>query len=73
LLTKYRYEFYLHGPFSLELAFSLDRLVSLEYLGGKEIKMPEGNILSVYELTKEGKEFLEQMRKGLFSPKPLKK
>ncbi len=60
-LSVFSYEPYLYGPFSEELARTLDELVWKGLLGKKSDRTDAGYRVVIYGLTSKGKEFLEQM------------
>jgi len=61
----FQYQPYLYGPFSMELARTIDNLVHERLLVESSDMTESGNTVVTYSLAPEGKEFLEKVRKDI--------
>jgi len=59
-LSVFSYEPYLYGPFSAELARTIDVLVSRDLLRRQFAKTDAGYTVSIFRLTPQGEKFLEE-------------
>jgi uncharacterized protein YwgA len=62
---SFNYEAYLYGPFSSQLASTIDNLVSRNNLNEREDITGGGYTIFVYELTPQGTDTVERVRKGM--------